>query len=150
LSIYSLKNIIVENLIKQAAHLAFKYEDDINPAEFSSELGISKFQIYTLFADSESVNSLDLLKALHQFLLAETSNIDIALRIFLTLPVIVASCERSFSKLKLIKTYLRSSMGQHRLTNLGILSIENSISKQLNYEDIIDEFALHKARKVAL
>ncbi|KYN15976.1 hypothetical protein ALC57_11773 [Trachymyrmex cornetzi] len=64
--------------------------------------------------------------------------------------VTVASCERSFSKLKLIKTYLRSSMGQNRLTNLGILSIENSISKQLNYGDIIDEFASRKARKIAL
>ncbi|KYN00707.1 Zinc finger MYM-type protein 1, partial [Cyphomyrmex costatus] len=93
----------------------------------------------------------DLLKALHQFSLAETCpNVDIALRIFLTLPITIASCERSFSKLKLIKTYLRSSIGQHRLTNLGILSIENSISKQLNYEDIIDEFASRKARKIAL
>jgi len=34
LSIYSLKNITVENLRKQAAHLALKYEDDINPTEF--------------------------------------------------------------------------------------------------------------------
>ncbi|EFN60558.1 Zinc finger MYM-type protein 1, partial [Camponotus floridanus] len=88
------------------------------------------------------------LQALHQCSLVETCpNVDIALRIFLTLPVTIASCERSFSKLKLIKTYLRSSMGQCRLTNLGILSIENSIARQLNYEDIINEFALRKARK---
>ena len=36
--------------------------------------------------------------------------------IFLTLPVIVASIERSFSKLKLLKTYLRADMSRTRLS----------------------------------
>ena len=37
-------------------------------------------------------------------------NVNVAMRILLTLPITVASAERSFSKLKLIKTYLRSTM----------------------------------------
>ncbi|XP_060878884.1 uncharacterized protein LOC132951154 [Metopolophium dirhodum] len=44
----------------------------------------------------------------------------ISLRILLTIPVTVASGERSFSKLKLIKTYLRSSMTDDRLSSLAI------------------------------
>ena len=51
-------------------------------------------------------------------------NITIALRILLTMAVTVASAERSFSKLKLIKNYLRSTMSQERLTNLATISIE--------------------------
>ncbi|KAM7408133.1 hypothetical protein PAMA_016407 [Pampus argenteus] len=43
-------------------------------------------------------------------------NLTVALRVFLTMPLTVASAERSFSKLKLIKTYLRSSMSNDRLT----------------------------------
>lgn len=39
-------------------------------------------------------------------------NMSIALRIILTIPITSASAERSFSKLKLIKTYLRNSMTQ--------------------------------------
>ena len=35
--------------------------------------------------------------------------------------------ERSFSKLKLILSYLRSSMGQDRFSNLALLSIERGI-----------------------
>ncbi|XP_063806526.1 uncharacterized protein LOC134986481 [Pseudophryne corroboree] len=48
-------------------------------------------------------------------------NIWVSLRISLTTPVSVASEERSFSKLKLIKTYLRSSMSQEMLTSLATL-----------------------------
>jgi hypothetical protein len=44
--------------------------------------------------------------------------------LLLTLPATVAATERSFSKLKLIKNYLRSSVGQMRLSGLAIISIE--------------------------
>ncbi len=65
-----------------------------------------------------------------------------------TLPVSVAQAERSFSKLKLIKSYLRSTMSQERLTGLAIISINHSIGEQISYDDIIDDFASRKARKV--
>jgi len=45
---------------------------------------------------------------------------------FLSLPVTVASAKRSFSKLKLIKNYLRNSISQERLTNISILNIERA------------------------
>lgn len=72
----------------------------------------------------------------------------ITLRILLTIPVTVASGERSFSKLKLIKTYLRSTMSQIRLTSLATLSIENEIAENLDFSSVIKEFANRKARKV--
>ncbi|XP_021717278.1 zinc finger MYM-type protein 1-like [Chenopodium quinoa] len=50
-------------------------------------------------------------------------NVSIAYRILLTMPVTVASAIRSFSKLKLLKTYLRSSMSQERLNGLATLCI---------------------------
>ena len=68
----------------------------------------------------------------------------------LTILVTVESVERNFSKLKLIKTYLRSSMGQQRLNSLAILSIEHEVAHGLNYTDVIDSFAAAKARNVVL
>ena len=67
--------------------------------------------------------------------------------IFLSLPVSVASAERSFSKLKLIKNYLRNSISQERLTNISILNIERARTDELNIDHIIDTFANQKARK---
>ena len=51
-------------------------------------------------------------------------NISILLKVSVILPVSNAGVERSFSRLKLIKTYLRSTMSQERLSNLSLLSIE--------------------------
>ena len=58
-------------------------------------------------------------------------NVFIALRIYLTMPETIASGERSFSKLKLIEAYLRSTISQERLNNSAMLSIEYDITKTL-------------------
>uniref|UniRef100_A0A669BDB9 TTF-type domain-containing protein n=1 Tax=Oreochromis niloticus TaxID=8128 RepID=A0A669BDB9_ORENI len=44
-------------------------------------------------------------------------------KIAVVLPVSSASCERTFSALRIIKNYLRSTMTEERLSNLSILSI---------------------------
>ena len=66
----------------------------------------------------------------------------------LTIPITSAGAERSFSKLNLIKSYLRNSMSQQRLTGLAILSIEKEISEKMNYENIVQKFATEKSRKI--
>jgi len=70
------------------------------------------------------------------------------LRIFLTIAVSVATCERSFSKLKLIKNYLRSTMSTLRLRNLATLSIEQRSTDTINFDIAVEEFANKKSRKV--
>ena len=77
-------------------------------------------------------------------------NLIVLLRLFLTSAVSVASCERSFSKLKLIKSYLRSTMSQARLDGLSILSIEHEQAKALDFSIIINNFAKKKSRLGAL
>ena len=70
-----------------------------------------------------------------------------ALSLLLTLPVSVASDERSFPKLKLIKTYLRSCMTQERLSDLALLSIEKERFKEIHRNAIVRDFANANARK---
>lgn len=77
-------------------------------------------------------------------------NLSIALRLLLTLPVTVASVERSFSALKLIKTYLRSTMAQERLSDLAVISIEQDVRRKLEMDDVITAFANAKARRIRI
>jgi len=57
----------------------------------------------------------------------------VSMRILLTIPATVASAERSFGKLKLVKNYLRSTMSQDRLVDLARLSIESKIARKISF-----------------
>ena len=76
-------------------------------------------------------------------------NLRISIQIMLTITVSNANCERSFSKLKLILSYLRASMGQGKLCDLALLSVERAETEKLTL-NTIDQFASVKARKVQL
>ena len=76
-------------------------------------------------------------------------NAMIAYRVLLTIPVSVASAERSFSKLKLLKSYLRSTMSQERLNGLALIAIENGLLESVDYEALINNFASKNARRSA-
>ncbi|KAI4829740.1 hypothetical protein KUCAC02_001413 [Chaenocephalus aceratus] len=84
----------------------------------------------------------------HSSMAATFREVSTALLLYLTIPVTVATAERSFSNLKLIKTYLRSNMGQERLSGLATLSIENSRARKLDLSSVVDDFAERKARKI--
>lgn len=66
-----------------------------------------------------------------------------------TTPVTVPSAERSFSKVKLIKKnkHLQSTMGDNRLSELAIISIENEMVLSINCDKVFNTFALTKSWK---
>ncbi len=98
---------------------------------------------------SKTRRLLELITFMHDKDLSEIyPNFWTALRIALTLPVTVTQAERSFSKLKLIKSLIRSTMSQEWLTGLDIININHSIGEHISYDDIIDDFASKKAREV--
>ncbi len=67
----------------------------------------------------------------------------------ITMPVSQVTCERSFSKMKLIKNYLRNLMTDRRLSDLTILAIERDFD--IDYERVVDKFASnHKNCRILL
>ena len=96
----------------------------------------------------KSLNMVEILQFIYSNNVYELyPNIITCLKIALTMPVTVVSAERSFSKLAIIKNYLRSTICQERLSSLSILAIESKIAKSLSYDDIITKFAIQHSRK---
>ncbi|XP_026818984.1 uncharacterized protein LOC113557616 [Rhopalosiphum maidis] len=69
-----------------------------------------------------------------------------------TIPMTSAKAERSFSTLKRIKTFLRNSMAEERLTALAMLSIEKKMVNQISNfnEEVIKVFMKKKDRRIDL
>ena len=97
------------------------------------------------------MNPYELINAIHKYKLENIlPNISVALRIFLTIPVTVASAERSFSKLKLVKIFPRRTMLQDRMVSLTRLSIESELARKIDFSNVIKIFAHQKAKKAML
>ena len=63
----------------------------------------------------------------------------IPLYFFCTLPILSAECERSFSTLRRLKTYLRSTMLSERKSGLALMNI--NYHQDINIEELINTFA---------
>lgn len=73
-------------------------------------------------------------------------NISTLLRILSTLPVTSCEAERTFSALRCIKPFLRTTMTENRLSGLTLLHIHRSIS--IDLDDAVDRFARKHPRKL--
>ncbi|XP_073228860.1 52 kDa repressor of the inhibitor of the protein kinase-like [Porites lutea] len=72
-------------------------------------------------------------------------NIYTMLQILITIPISSASCERSISNLRNLKTYLRNTMVQDRLNGLALMHAHREM--ELDLEKVVDLFAnLHPRR----
>ena len=93
----------------------------------------------------------DLAKEIYQFELHEQlPQVSKLVNLALTIPLTVCSAERSFSALKRIKTRLRNTMGDKRLSDLAVIAIEIRLVETLDIEIIIDRFAASKDRRIDL
>ena len=72
------------------------------------------------------------------------SNIKVCLRISGTLPVTTCTCERSFSFMRRLKTYTRSTMISERLNGIALMHAHQEIVPHI--EKLIDLFAVTNRR----
>lgn len=71
-------------------------------------------------------------------------------RLFLTAPPSVCKSERSFSRLKLLKTYLRNRIKEKKLHYLMLLSCESDLTDQLDLQEIVDRWKGMKTRRIKI
>lgn len=79
------------------------------------------------------------------FLMGTFANVFVSLRILLSYTLFSdVSGEQSFSKLKLIKTYLKSTISQEQLCGLVAMTTENDGLNDLDTSTFFKEFSIVK------
>lgn len=68
------------------------------------------------------------------------SNLCMAYEYFLTLSVTEVNCERTVSKLKIIKSRLRSSLCQENLETLIVTSVERQLLEYIDVSEVVEYF----------
>ena len=90
---------------------------------------------------AEAMNTSDIYKTM-------LSEVNKLLQLYFTFPVTTATAERSFSSLRRIKTFLRSTMTECRLNNLFLLYVHKSITDALDLSQIAKDFASVNSRRM--
>jgi hypothetical protein len=141
-----MENIEANELRKKALKLVEYYVNDLE-IEFVEE--IVQFKKYITNFPIETKNMQGMLKYLINNPSLNTTflNVEIALKLFICMPCSNASGERSFSVLKRVKNYLRSSLSNEKTSALSILCIENEIVKNNSWKSLVKKFSKFKARK---
>jgi len=140
----------IDDINKHAQNLVQMYPTDLEEC-LGSEL--IQFRTFVELFMDEKENDCSLERFMYKIVVnknvaATFPNVEIMLRMYLCHMISNCSGERLFSKLKLIKNNLRTTMGQERLVWLSLMSIESDVLRDINFPNVIKTFAARKARKV--
>ena len=139
---FKFNEVNTDQIREYAVSMANIYSGDMQLGEFADEM--IQFIDFAKSRGCQTPSSLAML--LHTEDLQSTfSNVEIAIRMYMSIMVSNCSGERSFSKLALIKNKLRSTMSDRRLSALELLSVENDVLECVSFLDIIEQFAAAKS-----
>ncbi|CAI6368827.1 unnamed protein product [Macrosiphum euphorbiae] len=74
-------------------------------------------------------------------------NVEVALRIYLSVAVTNCRGERPFSAIGRVKNILRSTLRQDKMKALALLFIESEFMNNISFDEIVESFAALKSRK---
>ena len=120
------------------------YAKDVKKLDLQTQLPLLRAMMIELHAsDTSKLTLKDIVKSVQ-----DTSEVQkvslchvwVIFKLLLVMPATNASSERSFSALKRVKTYLRSTMSQKRLNDLMVLHIHQEAVDELDIKAIGNEF----------
>ena len=146
---YQLYSSLEQLLLKAVCKENYSSEFDLVTKFYGPDLNVHALEMQLqIFAtnfimEGKKTSIKDILKYLRNISSAQRallSEICIIAKLILVMPATNAVSERSFSALRRVKTYLRSTMKQTRLNHLMILHVHKDITDSLNLNDIGNEF----------
>jgi len=116
------------------------YGDDLYKALLEAQLQILSSKYADIPSEVSLKEILDHLRCLSQDQHALLSQVLYLAKLIMVMPASNAASEQSFSTMRKIKTYLRSTMGQERFNNLMILNIYKEELDSIYLISIAKEF----------
>ena len=139
-----------DNYQKELDAVCTFYKGDLEQHELLAQLEVLK-TLYIEKAEGDKPSVACLRKILCSLSPAQRSLIDVVCRAFqllLIMPATNATSERSFSALRRIKSYLRSTMTQARLNHLAVLNYHQGLTDSLDMKKVANDFiSANEARK---
>ena len=125
------------------------YKDDFDENCLKSQLKMFK----SIFPTKQNVTISEIIsyfKNLEVGVKSLMSEVCKVMELILVLPATNSKSERSFSKMRIVKNYLRSTMSQARLNHLMILSIYPERVDDIDLMKICHEFATKNSTRMAI
>ena len=136
-----LKAATQKDFSREVEDVVSLYKDDIDKAEPTTQLEILgatlKREEKSIVTIHELIQYLQSLTSGQRSLLSQVCRVG---RLLLVLPATNATSERSFSSLRRLKGYLRSTMSQPRLNHVMILNIYKELLDKLELRAVAKEF----------
>ena len=111
------------------------FQYPVSPIAFSTNSLVTEDLVSTLHDRDHKLNILDLYQ------------MDINILLLFTAPVSVAKDERTFSKMKITKNFLRSTTSDGRLEDLIVLATEWDLTGKVVLDEVIKVWSRKKYRK---
>ena len=128
------------------------YGSDFNESELSTQLEIfgTSFTTEAHHCKTTLQEALIFLRSLSEGQRAFFRQVCFLARLILVMPATNAASERSFSSMRRLKSYLRSTMGQARLNHIMLLNTYKEMLDRLDLNVIANEFVRGSEHRLSL
>ena len=125
--------------VEELKHVLTFYGDDFDPLQLSTQLEV----LSNYFSSKDKVVLSDIIEFFQTSSSGQLellSQVTKLVSLLLVMPATNAESERSFSAVRQIKSYLRSTMSQQQLNHLMVLHVHSVHTDRLNLVDVANEF----------
>ena len=143
-----LKSVKKQDYTEELKTVIDVYQDDFQESNLRTQLETLSHDLPGNITDFFGIKEhLQQLSPAHKCLLSE---VILLTKLILVMPATNASSERSFSMLRCMKTYLRSTMKQERLNSIMTLHIHKELTDKLELPEIANDFISKSSRRQQL
>ena len=113
------------------------FGDDLDHLRLKNQLAVLSDAVTRVSVSLKHVETSILSYASTSSLFSEVIRL---FQLMYVLPATTATAERSFSSLRRLKTYLRTTMSPQRLNHLMVLFVHKELTEEINIKELATEF----------